>query len=225
MHLTKVFESIEATYWVSWLSFDVQQAWRQAIKTALNFRHFVQYPLTPNRGDRVAKKKRISAVSPGRLSYDTLNPTACAVVIAIELCTFTLGQSSAPSALTAGDGCAPHHGISGVTFVCDLPAMPEIVSNSGFLVLDRAMLRRTITTSRWEEDENSKQYHLLMSPRSVYRTLSTVPTSGKLTRYCSLHSQHDWLHSAWINFSAGWQATGGSGDLAVSTPCVSTSSS
>ena len=36
IHLTKVFESIEAKYWVSWLSFDVQQAWMRAVKTALN---------------------------------------------------------------------------------------------------------------------------------------------------------------------------------------------
>ena len=36
MHLTNVSESIEAKYWVSWLSFDVQQTWIQTIKTALN---------------------------------------------------------------------------------------------------------------------------------------------------------------------------------------------
>ena len=36
MHFTNVSESIEAKYWVSWLSFDVQQAWILAIKTALN---------------------------------------------------------------------------------------------------------------------------------------------------------------------------------------------
>ena len=36
MHLTIVYESIEATYWVSWLSFDVQQAWIRAIQTAFN---------------------------------------------------------------------------------------------------------------------------------------------------------------------------------------------
>ena len=35
-HFTNVPESIEAKYWVSWLSFDIKQAWRWAIKTALN---------------------------------------------------------------------------------------------------------------------------------------------------------------------------------------------
>ena len=36
IHLTNVSESIEATYWVSWLRFDVRRAWIRAIKTALN---------------------------------------------------------------------------------------------------------------------------------------------------------------------------------------------
>ena len=35
--LTNVSESIEARYWVSWLSFDVQQAWIRSMKTALEF--------------------------------------------------------------------------------------------------------------------------------------------------------------------------------------------
>ena len=36
MHFTKVYESIEAKYWVSWLHFDVYQARIRTIKTALN---------------------------------------------------------------------------------------------------------------------------------------------------------------------------------------------
>ena len=61
MHLTKVFESIEAKYWVSWLRFYFNKR-EYELSKLLWIRHFVQQPLTQNRGDRMAKR-RISAVS------------------------------------------------------------------------------------------------------------------------------------------------------------------